>query len=137
MPSIDIEYPLADAQLGLSFQAGGTYELALRKDRPKKAAGPTYIRCKIYRQGATDAFAQSDDFDTTLDPSVWSVSFSLPPLPAGYYYTNCRIGAGFVSGGVYSEQTPAVDGVSAGPQGDPLVPQPGGTIIIVPPPQGP
>jgi len=136
MPAIEIEYPLAGAQLGLSFQAGGTYDLTLREKRPKQADGPVYIRCYLSRPD-DDTVYQSDDFDTAAAVmGVWSVSFSLPPLAPGDYYTNCQLEAGFVSGGDYTEQQ-SVDGVNAGPQGDPLVPQPGGTIIIVLPPQGP
>lgn len=112
---IEIEFPLPNAQVGLSFPAGGDYELAkgFRIDAVVK------IRCRLYPGGSTTPLVDSNDFTTSDTPSgrkPWSVSFNVPAGGTGSY-ANCRIEAYFVVDGVLGTAPEhAVDGINVSNQ---------------------
>ena len=112
MPSIEIEYPLPNAQLGLSFDAGGTYNLG--NFRPKILVSETIaIRCRLYGGSPVELIRTSNDCPAPPPSGNWSVTFNLEPGS----YTNCTLKAYFVRNGTIQEpEAHQVEGISASSQ---------------------
>ena len=115
MPSIEIEYPLPNAQLGLSFPAGGTYNLG--NFRPRLLVSETIaIRCRLYGGSPVALITTSSDYVVPSPPPLsddWSVTFNLQPGS----YTNCTLKAYFVRNGTVQEpEAHQVEGISASSQ---------------------
>ena len=101
MPSIEIEYPLSNAQVSLSFPAGGTYDL--NNFRPELLVTDiTTIRCRLYGGLPEAMICESGDALAPPASGSWSVMLNVPPGSSGSY-TNCTLKAYFVVNGVVQE----------------------------------
>ena len=114
MPSIEIEYPLANAQLSLSFAAGGTYDLA--RLRPKFLVTDTYqIICKLWGGLPEAIIATSNPCAAPPASGSWSVMLNLPSGSSGAY-ASCTLRAYFLRNGQEGNVEHEVAGINASNQ---------------------
>ena len=131
---VELEYPLVGSSVGFSFSAGGDFDWS-RAVLARPIAGPHKIRCVLTSQTGL-SLAAADVVIASSGAFPWSVNLSVPPPTDGSpSYPNCSITATHLDdmNNPVAGDAEAATGITVG-NGAPGHPQPGGTIVILPPP---